>query len=137
MAIGLMIADDHELIREGLRAMFARGDITVVAEACKPCQVKPLARDPSVGVVLLAVSWGRFHSEDGIELLRDIRVERLELPVLMYSVYESAALIERCRRLHANGYLVKGVDDQLIPGAIRAVCDGNRIWADQRRSWRV
>ena len=137
MSIGLLIADRHDLIRDGLRTMFAHSDITVVAEARKPWEVQPLVRDHVINVLLLSVFWGRFRGEDGIQLLREIRVEHPELPILMYSVYDSISLIERCRWLRANGYLVKGVDDQLLPRAIRAVYDGDSAWADQRQEWRI
>lgn len=135
--INLLIADAHALIREGLRAMFADSDIAVMAEAAVPRDVEPLARDPAVDAVLLSVSWGTFRSEVGIEVLRDIRSERPGLSILMYSVYDWDDLIEKCRQSGANGYLVKGVDDRLLPKAIRAVYNGDFLWPGQRRKWRI
>ena len=75
--------------------------------------------------------------EDGIEILREIRAEHPVLPILVYSVYASISLIEECRQFRANGYLVKGIDDHVLPRAIRAVYAGDSLWADQRQEWRI
>lgn len=139
MPIGLLIADEHELIREGLRGLVGGTGIEIVGEAAAMQEVKPLAERASVDVLLLAVSWrgSGVPSDHGPELLREIRVARPELPILMYSVYDWISLIERCRQLRANGYLVKGVDDRRIAKAVKAVYRGDHsLWADRRGEWR-
>jgi two-component system response regulator NreC len=136
MSIALLIADDHELIRAGLRATFARTGIVVVGEAATGEEALRLAGDALVDVVLLDISWARGEiaiSDQGFDLLSQIRFTRPRLPILMYSLHDSASYIQRCRLLGANGYLCKGVDDSRLTAAVRAVFAGREVWPDQLR----
>ena len=107
MPIGLLIADDHAGLRAGLRHTFERTDITVVAEATTASEALCFALNERVQAVLLDVSWVHDElggtSQAGIDLLAEIRSVRPELPVLMYSSHDTAALRERCRHLGAGG----------------------------------
>ena len=144
MTIGLLIADDHPLIRAGLRATFHRTGIEVVDEAATTAEAFHKACDPRVQVVLLDINWlHRGESparEDGEDLLRRIRTARPELAVVMYSEEDGRGRIDRCRRLGAKGYLVKGVDDALLTLAVRAVHGGEQSWPEARsavRPWQA
>lgn len=134
MPIGVLIADDHALVRTGLRLLFQAAGITVVAETGLPCEVVDLALDPRVQLVVLDILWiSRDESEvreAGFELLPAIRQARPEMPVVMYSIESSAACIERCRQLGASGFLVKGLDDALLVPAVQAVLRGEPVWPD-------
>jgi DNA-binding NarL/FixJ family response regulator len=134
LSIGLLIADDHELVRAGLRQAFARSDVVVVGEASTATEALSHALDSRVQVMLLDVTW---ISQDeltlrntGFDLLEQIRSLRPELPILMYSAHDEARYIGRCYRLGASGYLIKGVDDALLVNAVRAVSLGEQIWPD-------
>jgi len=134
MPIGLLIADDHELIRAGLRQAFARDGLRVVGEAATAAEARRLALDPAADVLTLDISWmneDESSTDDlGLELLRWIRMARPDISILIYSMHDGHRYIERCRRLGANGYLVKGVDDRLLPSAIYAVYAGEQIWSE-------
>jgi two-component system invasion response regulator UvrY len=134
MAITLLIIDDHPLVRAGLRQTFAGSGIDVVGEAATVAEARRRARQPGVDVVLLDIGWLEGDEtgsvDQGFELLREIRAARPGLPVLMYSIRDSAACVDRCRRLGANGYLVKGVDDRLLVAAVQAVHEGRAVWTD-------
>lgn len=140
MSIGLLIADDHELVRAGLRQTFACSDIALVGEASTLEATRQLARDAPADVVLLDISWPqseRAGGGDGFELLADIRAARAQLPILMYSIHERRDFVERCRRLGANGYLVKGIDDCRLVAAVRTVCDGGQLWPPARTGSKI
>lgn len=134
MSIALLIADDHELVREGLRCTFARTDIVVVAEAATTAEALRCAQDPAVDVLLLDVGWrrGDARSLDGFDLLAEIRASRASLVILMYSIFDNADYVARCRRLGADGYLVKGADDRRLPAAVRAAYAGRPVWPVRR-----
>jgi len=137
MSIVLLIADDHELVRAGLRQTFAGTSIDIM-EASTPGEARRLARDPIVDVVLLDVGWPRQETVSygfglGFELLREMRRMRADLPVLMYSIHDTSHYIDRCRRFGGAGYLVKGVDDGLLCKAVHAVYDGGEVWPDGGR----
>lgn len=134
MPISLLIADDHELVRQGLRYTFAGTDIEIVAEAATPAEALRRARDPGVDVVLLDVSWWRGVAGglDGFDLLAEIRALRPRVAVLMYSIFDRVECVERCRRLGGDGYLVKGIDDRRLPAAVRAAYAGRQVWPGQR-----
>ena len=136
MSIAVLIADDHELVRSGLRGLLERNGFSIAAEASTPLEVVTYALDPRVQVVLLDFSWARCPNaarDEGLRLLRAIRSAHASLPILMYSVETSSECIERCRRAGASGYLIKGVDDGVLAWAVRGVHDGEQIWPDSQR----
>ncbi len=132
MCIGVLVADDNQMVRAGLRGVFEHNGFEVLAEATTPVQTLSYARNPRVQVVLLDISWISADEtsvrEAGFDLLCKIRSARPGLPVLMYSIEADAECIERCRRLGADGYLIKGLDDGLLSFAVRAVHAGVQIW---------
>lgn len=131
MSIALLIADDHELVRSGLRGVLERSGFSIAAEASTPLEVVTYALDPRVQVVLLDLSWASCSNagrDEGLKLLRAIRSAHPGLPVLMYSVEAGAECIARCRREGASGYLIKGLDDDVLAWAVRAVHAGEQVW---------
>lgn len=134
-SVGLLIADTDEEIRSALRETFARSDIAVVGEATTPQQVRRFARDKSVRVLLLDVVWEKpcARIDEGIELLGDIRAERERLSIIVYSACEGPYCIRRCRKVGANAYLVKGIDDHALVPAVHLVYEGGDVWPDRRR----
>lgn len=129
MSIGLLVADDHEPTRDGLRAMFASTDIEVVGEATTPEETRRLvANTASVEVLLLEVAWRGRAINDGVGLLSEVLSLRAQLPILIYSVYSWSKIINTCRRFGADGYLVKGTHDQWLPDAVWAVYGGGSFW---------
>jgi DNA-binding NarL/FixJ family response regulator len=135
MSIAVLIADDHELVRAGLRGVLERSGFWITAEASTPLETVIYAAGPSVQVVLLDLSWASCTNaarDEGLKLLRTIRSAHPSLPVLMYSVEAGSEWIERCRRAGASGYLIKGVDDAVLAWAVRAVHAGGEIWPGSR-----
>lgn len=125
MSIRLLIADDHAVVRAGLRSMVAGSDIEIVAEACNGNEALQLVTQHSPDVVMLDV---RMPQSDGIACLGRLRAEYPDLPVVMFSAYDNPTYIARAVALGAAGYLVKTtVQEDLISG-IRRVAAGESIW---------
>ncbi len=125
MSIRLLIADDHPVVRAGLRSMVAGSDIEIIAEASDGAQAFALAIERRPDVVLLDV---RMPDTDGITCLGRLKTELPDLPVLMFSAYDNPTYIARTVALGAAGYLIKTVGQQQIVEAIRRVATGEPIW---------
>ena len=125
MKIRLLIADDHELVREGLRGAFHATDIEVVGEATSGEEAIRLALDQDYDAMLLDVS---FPDKDGLVVLGEVKMARPELPVAMYSHHDRADFKARARKLGASGYLPKTVRKRDLLAAVRAVSQGKQLW---------
>lgn len=125
MSIRMLIADDHAVVRAGLRSMVSGSDIEIVAEAADGTQALALAAERRPDVVLLDV---RMADVDGITCLGRLRTELPDMPVLMFSAYDNPTYIARAVALGAAGYLVKTAQQDEIIGAIRRAAAGESIW---------
>ena len=125
MSIRLLIADDHAVVRTGLRTMIAGSEIEIAAEACNGAEALQLVAEHSPDVVMLDV---RMPENDGIACLGRLRAEYTELPVMMFSAYDNPTYIARAVALGAAGYLIKTASQDEILSAIRRVAGGESIW---------
>ena len=125
MAIRVLIADDHTVVREGVRSMVFGTDIEVVAEACDGNEAFQIASTVRPDVVLLDI---RMPDCDGIACLGRLRSELPDLPVLMYSAYENPTYIARSVALGAAGFLVKNSTKEQLIQAIHTTANGQTIW---------
>src|SRR5262245_22352508 len=132
MTIKILIADDHEVVRAGLKAMFEKSDIRVVAEASDGTSAFKLAKKHKPNLALLDV---RMPDGDGLTCLGRLRLDLPEIPVLMFSAFDNPTYIARALALGASGYLLKGTSREKIINAIRAAASGDSIWSkdDLRR----
>lgn len=127
MSIRLLIADDHEVVRAGLKSLLAEmRDIQIVAEAAGGEEAVRLAHRSRPQVVLLDV---RMPDGDGIAALAKFREELPATAVLMFSSYDNPTYIARAVALGAAGYLVKNSSAEEIARAIRQVAAGESLWS--------
>ena len=126
MAIQLLIADDHSVVRAGLRSMIADSEIEIVAEACDGVEAFNLAVQHRPQVVLLDV---RMPNADGITCLGRLRTELPDVAVLMFSAYDNPTYVARAVALGASGYLVKTASREQIVSGIRHAAAGEPIWS--------
>jgi len=124
--IRLLIVDDHELVREGLKLSFVGSDVEVVAEAENgEAAFAALLRQP-VDVALVDV---RMPGSDGFRFLELVRQAGLKLPiVLMHTVNDGSENVRRSRSLGARGLLPKGLGRQEMVDAVRRVHAGEVLW---------
>ena len=118
----IVIADDHTLMREGLKRIFEGNDeITVVGEAIDGFSVISQVRKGGFDMLLLDLS---MPGRSGIDLIRQIRTEAPKLPILVLTMYEEEQYAVRSIRAGAQGYLTKeSAGDQLV-NAIKKVASG-------------
>jgi DNA-binding NarL/FixJ family response regulator len=122
--IKVLVADDHAIVRRGLRQILAETpDILVGAEAASAAEVRRLVQEERFSVVVLDIS---LPGASGLELLADIRKARPDLPVLILTVHSEDQYAVRAIRSGAAGFLTKeSAPDRLIE-AVRKIASGGR-----------
>lgn len=124
MAFKVLLADDHAVVRSGLRQFLAStDDIEVVAEAATGADALAVVRNGACDLVLLDMS---LPDLNGLEVLKHIKSERPQLPVLIFSMYSEDEFAIRALNAGASGYLNKDSPPNQILSAIRTVVDGSR-----------
>ncbi len=125
MGINLLIADDHEVVRLGLKSLVANTDINVVAEALSGDEAHRMTLEHNPDVVLIDV---RMSGGDGLNALGRIKLDRPEMPVLILSTYDNPTYVARAVALGAAGYLLKGAGRDSMLEAIRKSATGENVW---------
>ena len=120
--IRVLIADDHAIVREGLKQVLAdTKDIIVAGEAKNGLEALKLARNDDCQVMLLDIS---MPDRSGIEILKQIKKEIPQLAVLMLSMHREDLYAIRSLKAGAAGYLNKQSAPSELVNAIRQVADG-------------
>jgi DNA-binding NarL/FixJ family response regulator len=118
----VLIADDHRLTLNGTKQALERADgFEIVGEAVTGAQVLPLARRLKPDLVLLDL---RMPQMDGLTCLARIRKEFPEMKVAIMSVSQEPDLIQTALRRGGNAYIVKSIDPDDLPGALRQALEG-------------
>jgi DNA-binding NarL/FixJ family response regulator len=120
--IKVMIADDHELIREGLRKLLElEGNIEVVAEAADGVECLDKLKQIVPDVLLLDINMPR---KNGIEVLQQIREQHLNIKVLILTVHNEVEYLIKAVDIGVDGYLMKDSSSDELKKAIHVVMDG-------------
>ena len=122
--IRILIADDHSIVRQGLKQIVSecRG-MVVAGEAASGQEALDLARKRDFDVAIVDIA---MPARGGLEILRDLRAEKPSMKVMVLSMYSEEQYAIRSLRDGASAYLTKaGAPDELVQ-AIRAVAKGNR-----------
>lgn len=121
MKIRVLLADDHTLLREGLRRSLEDAGIDVVAEAGDGDEAVALAEQHRPDVVLMDVTMPR---TGGVEATKIIRSRLPEVEVLILTMHADASVVTEAVRAGAAGYLVKDCTTDDIVTMLRAVANG-------------
>jgi two-component system, NarL family, invasion response regulator UvrY len=122
--IRVLVADDHPLLRNGLKLTFSEEpDLAVTAEAEDSEQVLQRLGEESCDVVILDIT---MPGRDGLDVLRDIRRLRPNLPVLILSLHSEQRFAMRAIQAGASGYLNKECAPAELVQAVRKVVTGKR-----------
>jgi DNA-binding NarL/FixJ family response regulator len=122
--IKVLVADDHAVVRRGLRQILAETqDVLVGAEAATAEEVRRLVREERFNAVVLDIN---LPGGSGLELLGEIRRERPELPVLILTVYSEDQYAIRAIKGGAAGFLTKESAPDKLVEAVRKVAGGGR-----------
>ena len=128
-SIRVFIADDHAIVREGLKQILAeQRDIVVAGEAETGLDAVKLFRKSRCNVVLLDIS---LPDRNGIEVLKQIKSEQPDLAVLMLSMHREDQYAIRSLKAGAAGYLTKQSAPKELVNAIRQVAGGQRYVSAQ------
>lgn len=123
--VKVLIVDDHEVVREGLRSLLAqRRSLAVVGEAASAAGAVEEARRSTPDVVIMDV---RLPERSGIEACREIRAERPETRVIMLTSYPDEEAVFASIVAGASGYLLKDIRRQALIDAIEAVARGSSL----------
>ena len=120
--IRIVLADDHTIVREGLKQLLgAAGDLEVVGEASNGGEVLDRVRALDFELLLLDMS---MPGRSGIELIKQVRSEKPRLRILVLSMHEENQYAVRAIRAGAAGYLTKESAAKKLVEAIRKVAGG-------------
>jgi DNA-binding NarL/FixJ family response regulator len=118
----ILIADDHALVRHGLRMVLdAQPDLEVVAEAGDGAEAISGALDEDVDLAILDIAMPRMT---GLHAARELKRRRPEVRVLMLSMHENERYLYEALKAGASGYVVKTVADRDLVEACRAAMRG-------------
>jgi len=133
----VLLADDHPLVRQGLRAVLsATDDLEVVGEASDGAAVVAQAVDLRPDVVVMDLQMPNLH---GIEATRQIQARLPSTAVLVLTMFEDDETVFAAVAAGAAGYLLKGADGADIVAAVRSVAAGQAVFgaslARRLRAW--
>src|SRR5919108_6217055 len=122
MAMKILIADDHGIVRSGLRLLLDRQpDMEVVAEACDGVEAVEAALANRPDLCVLDVAMPRLT---GLQAAREIKAQAPDVAVLMLSMHDDERYLFEALKAGASGYVLKREADQDLVGAVRAVGRG-------------
>ena len=123
MKAEVLIADDHAIIRDGLRKILAdTSDLEVMGEAANGTAVMDQVRARDWHLLVLDIS---MPGRNGLELIKLVKAERPKLPILIFSMHPEEQYAVRAIRAGASGYISKeGDTDMLLPAMRKVVAGG-------------
>ncbi len=120
--IRVLLADDHQLVREGLKQLLAAApDVQVAGEAASGDEALALARGGDYDLALLDMS---MPGLSGIDLIKRIKLEKPKLRILVLSMHGEQQYAARALKAGASGYLTKDSAPAQLLGALRKVAAG-------------
>jgi two-component system, NarL family, invasion response regulator UvrY len=124
MAIKILIADDHTIVREGVKKIISQSsDLEVAGEAASADELFESIHRQDVDVLVLDMS---MPGKDGMDILRRLRIENPDLPVLILSVHPEEEFALRVLKAGASGYLTKDSPPEKLLQAIKRVAAGRK-----------
>lgn len=122
MSISVLIAEDHPVVRSGIRMLLTEeGDIEVVAEASNGREALTLLETIRPDLLLLDISMPEVN---GLEVTQYVREHYPTLPILILTMHEDERYFFQLLRAGATGYIVKGAAPNDLVSAVRAVAGG-------------
>jgi two-component system, NarL family, response regulator NreC len=122
LVISILIADDHGLIRAGLRSLLnAAPDLRVIGEAADGGQALALAEQLQPDVVLADIS---MPVANGIQVAQELKLRSPRINVLIVTMHEDAGMLQEAMHAGARGYLIKRALEAELIAAVRTVARG-------------
>src|SRR5262245_39816473 len=120
----ILIVDDHALVRRGMNYVVKEGfpDAEVIEAAGAAAALEQMQKSSDVDLALVDV---RMPDLDGLELLRTLKADNPDMPVIMLSTYENAPYVKRALADGAAGYLLKDATPEDLTQAINVAMSGS------------
>ncbi len=120
----LLIADDHAIVREGIRQILALApDIEFAGEACDGAEVLHQVRDHEYDLLLLDMN---MPGISGADLIGRVKLCRASLPILVFTMHNDAQVAMRALKAGASGFICKDSEPERLLAAIRKVSAGGK-----------
>lgn len=119
----ILIADDHPIVRAGLRQVLTDAGVTNVGEAADPQQALDLSRQHTWDAVILDLG---LPGRGGLDVLKDLKADQPKRPVLILSMHGEDQYAVRALRAGASGYLTKEAASDKLLEAIDTITSGRR-----------
>ncbi|MCU7496545.1 MAG: response regulator transcription factor [Ignavibacteria bacterium] len=127
--IKLMIADDHALLRTGLKKIIcSETDMEVTCEARNAEDVLILLRKNKVSIIILDIN---MPGRSGLDLLYDLKTMYPGISVLILSINSEEQFARRCLEAGASGYMNKDIEPDEFISAIRKIAQGHKYFSDR------
>jgi len=127
--INVLLADDHSIVRAGLRRIIEEsGEMEVIAEAADGREALRKAHEHLPDVAVIDIS---MPNCDGLEAIRLLRNGYPQLPILVLTMHEEGQYVVRAIEAGAMGYITKQSAPEQLVKAIRRVHDGHRYLTDE------
>jgi DNA-binding NarL/FixJ family response regulator len=126
----VLLADDHPVVRDGLRALLERHGLTVAGEAANGREAVELARTTGADVAILDIGMPELN---GLDALRAIRREAPQLRVVLLTIHDDDAYVIEGRRLGAMGFVLKSEAGSELLTAVQEAAAG-RTYLSRRLS---
>jgi len=127
--IRLVIADDHAIVRGGLKQIFAQtSDLQVVGEAVNGAEVQDWVQRGEFELLLLDLN---MPGVSGADLIARIKAHKESLPILVLSMHNEPRVAARVLKAGANGYITKDSEPEILVAAIRKVAGGGKFIAPE------
>ena len=128
MTIKVIIADDHAIVRSGLRSILeADPSLILIAEATGGYETIKLVNETPPDILLLDIS---MPDLDGISVTRNLKSQQPDLKILILTIHEDKALLREAIKCGASGYILKKAAESELIAAIQTVLEGN-TYVDQ------
>lgn len=118
----VILADDHQVVRQGLREILSRtADLEVAGEAIDGVQADALARAGQADLLILDIA---LPVRRGIQVFESLRADGIKMPVLFFSMYSASQYVHYAKQAGAQGFVGKDADEADLLRAIRRILAG-------------
>jgi DNA-binding NarL/FixJ family response regulator len=133
--IRVVIADDHAIMRVGIRNILSRSsDICVVGEANNGAEAIQLINELNPDVLILDME---MPVMDGVEVARRLQANQSPVRILVLSAYDDRQYILEMLNMGASGYLIKDEAPEVIVDAVQGIANGEKGWISRKAAVRL
>ncbi len=123
--IRILIADDHPVVRHGLRSLLGgHHDLAVVGEVADGAEVMPWLADHQADVILLDI---QMRGQNGLDTARRVRAMYPPIRIVILTTYDDASYLREALAIGVDGFLLKSMSHETLPNSIRAVTRGEKL----------